>query len=38
MDVIADCIARCCKDTFEQEADTIRSTVEALIAKYPLYE
>lgn len=38
MDVIADCIARCCKDTFEHEADTIRSTVEALIAKYPLYE
>lgn len=38
MNVIADCIARCCKDTFEQETDTIRSTVEALIAKYPLYE
>lgn len=38
MDVIADCISRCCKDTFEQETDTIRSTVEALIAKYPLYE
>lgn len=38
MDVIADCIARCCKGAFEQEADAIRSTVEALIAKYPLYE
>lgn len=38
MDVIADCIARCCNDTFEQEADAIRANVDALIAKYPLYE
>lgn len=38
MDIIADCIVRCCKDTFEQDADAIRADVEKLIAKYPLYE
>lgn len=38
MDVIADCIARCCKESFEQDADAIRAEVEKLIAKYPLYE
>ena len=38
MDIIADCIVRCCKGTFEQDADAIRADVEKLIAKYPLYE
>ena len=37
MAVIADCIYRTATD-FENQADGIRATVDALCAKYPLYE
>ena len=37
MDIIADCIYKACVD-FENEADNIRSRVNELCAKYPLYE
>ncbi|MEE1279451.1 MAG: serine hydroxymethyltransferase [Oscillospiraceae bacterium] len=37
MEIIADCIYKACTD-FENEAENIRAAVNALCAKYPLYE
>jgi glycine hydroxymethyltransferase len=37
MDVIADCINRVAED-FEKNADSVRADVNAICAKYPLYE